>query len=106
MARDVAGYVEKIRQQVEQDLGEPVTAVVPSLSGSGSFAGMGLSQVSGVLGMAQQRKANKQGGGAASITFGKNRYGMLVLTGSGRLRLYRTKLKSRAPKIEELVGDW
>ncbi len=106
MARDVAGALEKIRVQVEAAVGEPVTAVLPYLSGSGATLGVGLAQASSGLGWLQNRKANQAGGGAAALTFTKNRYGLLVLTGAGRLELYRTKGSARGPKLEDLVAGW
>jgi hypothetical protein len=91
---------------LEEQIGEPLTTALVGLSGSGSVGAVAGSLLSGGLGMVRQDRANAAAGGAAGISFTKNRYAALALTGSGRLRLFRTKVKRGRYVIEEAVGDW
>ncbi len=36
----------------------------------------------------------------------KARYGLLVITEEGRVKLWRTKMAGRKTKLEAIVGDW
>jgi hypothetical protein len=98
MARDVDAALAAERVRLEAQIGEAIAVYLPGLAASGSF-----DAVAWGFGM---RAANKHGGGAAAITFGKNRYGLLALTAAGRLKLYRTKATRKGSEIEATVGDW
>jgi hypothetical protein len=91
---------------LEEQLGEPITTSLVGLSGSGSVGAVAGSLVSGGLGMVRQDRANAAAGGAAGVSFTKNRYAAVVLTAAGRLRVFRTKAKRGRYVIEEPVGDW
>ena len=87
--------------------GERIRAFLPSLSPSGTAGAMMTGQlVSGLGGLLLLRKANRSAGDAASLKVSKARYGLLVITENGRVKLWRTKIAGRKTKLQVPVGDW
>jgi hypothetical protein len=108
VARDVGALLDRQRVFVEGQVGEPIIAIIPGLAASGTtgavIATMSDTAFGGFEGDRRHDEADAAGGDAA--VFEKNRYALLTITPAGRVKLYRTKMSRKGPKVEQLVGDW
>jgi hypothetical protein len=108
MGRDIGALLDRQREFVEGQIGEPLAAMIPGLAASGTtgavIATVGDNAFGTFEGDRRHDEADAAGGDAA--IFAKNRFALVTLTTANRVKLYRTKMSRKGPKVEALVGDW